>query len=79
MLLPPPSEFYLKNYSLGQIINVIGNISLKFNCEFYYSGISNYVSCKLTHNSKTLRLRIGFRTFSLHKKSPRCGLFLTAK
>lgn len=44
------------NYNgTGQIINVNGNISLEFNCEFYYSGISYSVSCNLTHNLKTIR------------------------
>ncbi len=42
------------NYNgTGQIINVNGNISLEFNCEFYHSGISYSVSCNLTHNLKT--------------------------
>ena len=39
------------NYNgTGQIINVNGNISLEFNCEFYYSGISYSVSCNLIYN-----------------------------
>ncbi|MGB2386957.1 MAG: hypothetical protein ACPH8A_07115 [Flavobacteriaceae bacterium] len=44
------------NYNgTGRIKDSNGNISLEFNCEFNYGGISYSVSCNLTHNLKTLR------------------------